>query len=217
MRTPLKLALLATVLPTPARPPAVEPPTAPHGYYRSPAIRGETIVFTAEGDLWTISIQGGEARRLTTHAAEESHAAISPDGTTLAFSAGYEGPTEVYTLPLEGGVRGRNDKGLVTYDRKVKKDAFYFYKANWSDEPVLYICSRRFVARTNAVTDVKIYSNATKVELLVNGKSRGTQKPIRDGTFIWKDVPLSVGENQVEAKAARRGQALEDRCVWTLK
>ena len=74
-----------------------------------------------------------------------------------------------------------------------------------------------FVARTNAVTDVKIYSNATKVELLVNGKSRGTQKPIRDGTFIWKDVPLSVGENQVEAKAARRGQALEDRCVWTLK
>ena len=107
MRTPLKLALLATVLPTPARPPAVEPPTASHGYYRSPAIRGETIVFTAEGDLWTVSIQGGEARRLTTHAAEESHAAISPDGTTLAFSASYEGPTEVYTMPLGGGLPRR--------------------------------------------------------------------------------------------------------------
>ncbi|HEY6060447.1 MAG TPA: S41 family peptidase [Gemmatimonadales bacterium] len=107
MRTPLTLALLATVLPTPAGAPAVEPPTAPHGYYRWPTIRGETIVFTAEGDLWTVSIQGGEARRLTTHAAEESHAAISPDGTTLAFSAGYEGPTEVYTMPLGGGLPRR--------------------------------------------------------------------------------------------------------------
>ena len=107
MRTPLTLALLATVLPAPASPPADEPPTAPHGYYRWPAIRGETIVFTAEGDLWTVSIQGGEARRLTTHAAEESHAAISPDGTTLAFSAGYEGPTELYTMPLGGGLPRR--------------------------------------------------------------------------------------------------------------
>ncbi len=117
----------------------------------------------------------------------------------------------------EGGVPGRNDKGLVTYDRKVKKDAFYFYKANWSDEPVLYISSRRFVARTNAVTDVKIYSNAPKIELRVNGASRGTQKAIRDGTFIWKDVPLSPGENQIEAKAERRGLSLEDHCTWTLK
>ena len=44
----------------------------------------------------------------------------------------------------EGGIPGRNDKGLVTYDRKIKKDAFFFYKANWSDEPMLYITSRRF-------------------------------------------------------------------------
>ncbi len=64
----------------------------------------------------------------------------------------------------EGGVPGRNDKGLVTYDRKTKKDAFYFYQANWSDEPMVYITSRRFTERTNAVTDVKIYSNAKEVE-----------------------------------------------------
>ncbi len=62
----------------------------------------------------------------------------------------------------EGGVLGRNDKGLVTYDRKIRKDAFYFYKANWSDEPMVYITSRRFTERTNAVTDVKIYSNAAQ-------------------------------------------------------
>ena len=59
----------------------------------------------------------------------------------------------------------------MTYDRKIKKDAFYFYKANWSDEPMIYIKSRRFTERTNAVTDVKIYSNAKNVELLVNGVS----------------------------------------------
>ena len=67
----------------------------------------------------------------------------------------------------EGGVEGLNDKGLVTRDRKIKKDAFYFYKANWSDEPVLYILtSRRFTDRTNAVTDVKIYSNTERAGII---------------------------------------------------
>ena len=104
MRKPFALALVAAVLPS-ATPARQEP--APRGYYRAPAIRGETIVFTAEGDLWTVSIHGGEARRLTSHAEEELHAAISPDGATLAFSASYEGPTEVYTMPMAGGLPRR--------------------------------------------------------------------------------------------------------------
>ena len=104
MRMPFVFALAAAVLPfaTPAR-----QEQAPRGYYRAPAIRGETIVFTAEGDLWTVSTRGGEARRLTSHAGEELHATISPDGATLAFSAGYEGPTEVYTMPMAGGLPRR--------------------------------------------------------------------------------------------------------------
>jgi beta-galactosidase len=117
----------------------------------------------------------------------------------------------------EGGVIARNDKGLVTYDRQTKKDAFYFYKANWSDEPVLYITSRRFTERTNAVTDVKIYSNAKEVELLLNGKSQGKQADSTDGIFIWKNLELKPGTNKVEAKAQRNGQSLTDDCVWTLK
>ncbi|HVM62259.1 MAG TPA: glycoside hydrolase family 2 TIM barrel-domain containing protein [Verrucomicrobiae bacterium] len=116
----------------------------------------------------------------------------------------------------EGAQLGRNDKGLVTYDRKTKKDAFYFYKANWSDEPTLYITSRRFTARTNAVTDVKVYSNAAEVKLLINGVSQGTRTNGVNGVFIWKDAHLKPGENQIEAQARRRGQAIEDRCVWTL-
>ena len=71
------------------------------GYYRFPAIAGDTIVFTAEGDLWRVPLSGGTAQRLTSHPSEESHAAVSPDGKTVAFSASYEGPTEVYTLSLD--------------------------------------------------------------------------------------------------------------------
>ncbi len=74
------------------------------GYYRYPALHGDTLVFAAEGDLWTVDIQGGVARRLTTHPGEETHPAISPDGKTLAFTATYEGPTEVYSMPLTGGL-----------------------------------------------------------------------------------------------------------------
>jgi beta-galactosidase len=117
----------------------------------------------------------------------------------------------------EGGLPGRNDKGLVSYDRKTKKDAFYFYKANWSDEPTLYITSRRFTERTNAVTDVKIYSNAKKVELLVNGVSLGKQLGATDCVFVWKNVKLNTGENKVETRAQDGGTNLTDNCVWTLK
>jgi tricorn protease len=77
------------------------------GYYRFPALHNDTLVFTAEGDLWRVEARGGAAERLTTHPAEELRPAISPDGNTLAFSASYEGPTEVYTMPIGGGVPAR--------------------------------------------------------------------------------------------------------------
>jgi beta-galactosidase len=117
----------------------------------------------------------------------------------------------------EGGIPGRNDKGLVTYDRQIKKDAFYFYKANWSDEPVLYITDRRFTERTNAIVNVKIYSNAWKVELLVNSKSQGRHKSAHDCVFVWKNVKLMPGQNQISATAERDGKKLSDTCSWTLQ
>lgn len=76
-------------------------------YFRYPAVRGGTIVFTAEGDLWRTGIQGGKATRLTTHPAAETHAAISHDGRFVAFAASYEGAQEAYVMPIEGGLPKR--------------------------------------------------------------------------------------------------------------
>lgn len=95
---------------------AGEPPATHPGYYRFPAIHGDTIIFTAEGDLWSVSSVGGPARRLTSNPGEESHAAISPDGKTVAFSAEYEGPVDVYSMPVEGGLPQRrtwDDRAIV--------------------------------------------------------------------------------------------------------
>ncbi|MDP6462163.1 MAG: hypothetical protein QGH59_10310, partial [Gemmatimonadota bacterium] len=80
------------------------PAFAREGYYRHPAIFEDTLVFTAEGDLWRVSVSGGTAVRMTSHAGEESRGAISPDGAWVAFSASYDGPEEVFVMPLAGGV-----------------------------------------------------------------------------------------------------------------
>lgn len=90
---------------------AQSPMTGTAGFYRFPAIHGQTIVFAAEGDLWTVPVTGGLAHRLTSHAAEETDPVISPDGRTLAFTARYEGPAALYTMPVTGGAPVRH-----TYD-----------------------------------------------------------------------------------------------------
>jgi beta-galactosidase len=114
----------------------------------------------------------------------------------------------------DGDTPGRNDKGLITYDRKTKKDAFYWYKANWSASPVLYITSRRFTARTSANTEVKVYSNLSSVTLKINGKSYGA-KSSADDIFKW-NVTLSAGSNKIEVFASKGSVAYTDSCTWTL-
>ncbi|MBK8323289.1 MAG: PD40 domain-containing protein [Betaproteobacteria bacterium] len=77
------------------------------GYFRFPALHGDTIAFTAEGDLWQVGVAGGRASRITTHAGLESHAAFSPDGRRLAYTGTYDGTTEVYVMPSAGGLPRR--------------------------------------------------------------------------------------------------------------
>lgn len=116
----------------------------------------------------------------------------------------------------EGDRQGINDKGLITYDHKTKKDAFYFYKANWNPEPMVYIASRRYINRTQKVTDIKVFANVGEVELWVNGKKLGTQNSDKFNTITWKNIELTPGENKIEVKAKEGKQALTDSCVWIL-
>ncbi|HVS54610.1 MAG TPA: glycoside hydrolase family 2 TIM barrel-domain containing protein [Opitutaceae bacterium] len=115
----------------------------------------------------------------------------------------------------EGELNGINDKGLVTRDRKTRKDAFYWYKANWNDEPMVYITSRRFTPRTVATTEVKVYSNCEAVELTLNGKSLGV-RAVEDHIVRWPGVALAAGENRLEAVAHRAATTVSDACSWTL-
>ncbi len=98
----------------------------------------------------------------------------------------------------EGGEDGMNHKGLVTFDRKYKKDAFYAYKAWLSDDPFVHICGKRYVDRVEDVTKVTVYSNLPEVELFVNGESLGKQTSPEH--FFYFDVP-NVGESTLVAKA----------------
>jgi beta-galactosidase len=124
-----------------------------------------------------------------------------------------------FTCPFwnRGGVPGRNQKGLVSYDRLVKKDAFYLYKAAWSTEPVLHLADKRLAARSSPKQTMHVYSNLDSCELTLNGAKLGPGRP--DGTrvhFTW-DVTLAPGENQVVVSGAKNGRPFEDKAVFTLK
>jgi beta-galactosidase len=125
--------------------------------------------------------------------------------TTFMFDAASDGRNE-------GDQPGRNDKGLVTYDRAVRKDAFFWYKANWSADPFVHITSRRFEPRTEATIEVKVYSNQATVSLTVNGQPFGAVSA-PDHIFRWAAVPLVPGPNLVEARAEG---GLRDSVSWTL-
>ncbi len=99
----------------------------------------------------------------------------------------------------EGGENGMNHKGLVTFDRKYKKDSFYAYQAWLSDKPVLHLCSKRYIDRVEDVTKVTVYSNLDEVELFANGESVGKQKKGKY-PFFYFDVK-NVGETTLTVKA----------------
>ena len=99
----------------------------------------------------------------------------------------------------EGGVAGRNNKGLVTYDRKTKKDSYFIYKAYWTKKPFVHVASKRYYYRAEKVTNVKVYSNCEEVTLFVNGKEYAKQK----GKYVFNfEVKLNLlGETKIKAVA----------------
>ena len=92
-----------------------------------------------------------------------------------------------------------NDHGLISYDRSVKKDAFYIYKAAWNrTQPFVHIAEKRLTTRENPEQTIRVYSNQPQIELIVNGRSCGTIDST-DGIFIWEKVALNAGSNAIEA------------------
>jgi beta-galactosidase len=115
----------------------------------------------------------------------------------------------------EGDTPGRNDKGLVSYDRLTKKDAFFYYQANWTTQPMVHIAGRRNQPRTSPTIDVKVYSNAASVQLSVNGLPQPGPSSSAGHVFRWNGVALAPGENQIGALAIDGNTVLaSDRVVW---
>ena len=116
------------------------------------------------------------------------------------------------SIRREGDRIGVNDKGVVTYDRQTRKDIYYFYKAQWNPEPMVYITGRRFKNRKHGLTDVKVYTNQKEAALFVNGRKIGEAKTDEIHRIVFKDVQLSEGENHIMVRAGK----LKDECSWTL-
>ena len=111
----------------------------------------------------------------------------------------------------EGDRPGINDKGLVTFDRKVRKDAFYFYKANWNrEEPMLYLTSKRNTVRTQRLQTITAFTNLSGAELFVNGKSYGKAIPDSYAILEWKNVELEPGENEIKVVSTNKKLPLSD-------
>jgi beta-galactosidase len=115
----------------------------------------------------------------------------------------------------EGDTPGRNDKGLVTFDRQTTKDAYWFYKAAWSREPVVYIAGRRFNPRPWLAFPVKVYANLSPLRLTVNGRPAGTVEA-GGPVFLWPDVTMRQGRNVVEVEGERGGVTYRDVVTWTV-
>lgn len=106
-------------------------------------------------------------------------------------------------------------KGLITFDRKIRKDAFYWYKANWSKEPVLYLTQRRNTERERRETSVTVYSNLGTPRVFLNGRELdGVRKGYTDVHYIFDQVTLAEGRNVLRAVIVSDGKEYTDEIVW---
>jgi len=116
-----------------------------------------------------------------------------------------------------GGVNARNLKGLITFDRKRKKDSFYWYKANWNPEPMLYLANRRDNIRSNNLTKIQLFSNLTQITISVNGKDYTAKQGVNSKHWIVENVELKKGENKIQAKGKNGNSEITDEMSWTLQ
>ena len=131
--------------------------------------------------------------------------------------ASYLWNTFDFAVPMwgRGGVPARNLKGLVTFDRKIKKDSYFWYKANWSKDPVLYLTQRRNTEREKKVTSVTIYSNIGTPKVYLNGQElNGIRKGYTDVHYVFDEVTLNNGKNTLTAIVRYKGKEYKDEIEW---
>ena len=116
----------------------------------------------------------------------------------------------------EGDIENTNTKGLVTFDRNIKKDTFFFYKANWSKDKVVCITGRRYTNRAYKYADIKVYSNADSVSLKVNGARISSVKPDEFKTCVFENIQLKSGTNIIIAEGAFGKTVKSDTAEWNL-
>ena len=120
------------------------------------------------------------------------------------------------TTRNEGNAQDINTKGIVTYDHKYRKDAYFFYKANWTATPTIHINSSLYTERAYRIVDVRVYSNAPKTSLKVNAKLIGVLADCPDRICVWNGVVLSPGANNIIASGSFPSGDIEDRTQWHL-
>jgi beta-galactosidase len=120
------------------------------------------------------------------------------------------------TTRNEGNAQDINTKGIVTFDHKYRKDPYFFYKANWTTTPTVHINSSLYTERAYRIADVRVYSNAPKTSLKVNGKLVGVLADCPDRICVWNGVLLSTGANNIVATGAFPKVDVEDKVQWHL-
>ncbi|MBL8763881.1 MAG: PD40 domain-containing protein [Phycisphaerae bacterium] len=193
----------------------------PDGYYRQPSLHADTVVFVSEGDLWRVPLSGGQAVRLTSHPGDELHPAISPDGGTVAFAAEYEGPTEIYTMPIDGGLPVRRTYGAarVTF-------------VGWTPDARILYSTREFATlpssqlvaidpATGAKSRVPLYE-ADQGEYAADGKTlfftrlpmQGSHTKRYRGGYIQQLWRFAEGDNEAAPLTADFPGTSKDPMFW---
>lgn len=114
----------------------------------------------------------------------------------------------------EGGQRFINAKGLVSYDRETKKDAFYYYRAKWSDEPFLHIREKRFAKRCCDIVNVKVYTNLPQVTLVLPGSEKVAAQNDGNGSVVFSNIALSEGKTTLTVTAESNGRTFIDSVIF---
>lgn len=156
---------------------------APKGYYRFPTIHEDTVVFAAEGDLWKVGVDGGTAQRLTSHQGDETNPRFSPDGSTLAFSATYEGPREMYTMPSDGGLPTR-----LTFEGENA------YVMEWTPDGRILYLTRKYSTLPRAQLAVMDPATAQYQRIPLAQAAEGSFS--EDGTLFFTRFPRQRSYNK---------------------